>query len=101
MHFKSLLHVRDHAKVRGRAHHLLSYIAQHVNMPNMATASFTSVRNEADRVRTAGVCQRAQCLTPRCQWGMPPIHPVGTTSNSSNCWAGSRRRARRLEGLVR
>jgi hypothetical protein len=32
MHFKSLLHVRDHAKVRGTAHHLLDYIALHVNM---------------------------------------------------------------------
>ena len=32
MHFKSLLHVRDHAKVRGTAHHLLEYIALHVNM---------------------------------------------------------------------
>lgn len=31
MHFKSLLHVRDHAKVRGTAHHLLEYIALHVN----------------------------------------------------------------------
>jgi hypothetical protein len=31
MHFKSLLHVRDHAKVRGPAHHLLEYIALHVN----------------------------------------------------------------------
>ena len=32
MHFKSLLHVRDHAKVRGTAHHLLEYIALHVNL---------------------------------------------------------------------
>ena len=32
MHFKSLLHVRDHAKVRGTAHHLLEYIAMHTNM---------------------------------------------------------------------
>jgi hypothetical protein len=32
MHFKSLLHVRDHAKVRGTAHHLLEYIALRVNM---------------------------------------------------------------------
>jgi hypothetical protein len=31
MHFKSLLHVRDHAKVVGTAHHLLEYIALHVN----------------------------------------------------------------------
>jgi hypothetical protein len=31
MHFNSLLHVRDHAKVRGTAHHLLEYIALHVN----------------------------------------------------------------------
>jgi hypothetical protein len=31
MHFNSLLHVRDHAKVRGTAHHLLAYIALHVN----------------------------------------------------------------------
>ncbi len=31
MHFKSLLHVRDHSKATGRAHHLLEYIAQHVN----------------------------------------------------------------------
>ena len=31
LHFKSLLHVRDHAKVRGTAHHLLEYIALHVN----------------------------------------------------------------------
>jgi hypothetical protein len=32
MHFNSLLHVRDHAKVRGTAHHLLEYIALHINM---------------------------------------------------------------------
>jgi hypothetical protein len=32
MHFKSLLHVRDHTKVVGTPHHLLEYIAQHVNM---------------------------------------------------------------------
>ena len=32
MHFKSLLHVRDHAKVRGTAHHLLEHIAIHTNM---------------------------------------------------------------------
>ena len=32
MHFNSLLHVRDHAKVRGTAHHLLAYIALHVNI---------------------------------------------------------------------
>lgn len=32
MHFKSLLHVRDHAKVRGTAHHLLEFIALHTNM---------------------------------------------------------------------
>ena len=31
MHFNNLLHVRDHAKVRGTAHHLLAYIALHVN----------------------------------------------------------------------
>ena len=31
MHVNSLLHVRDHAKVRGTAHHLLAYIALHVN----------------------------------------------------------------------
>jgi hypothetical protein len=32
MHFKSLLHVRDHSKATGTAHHLLSTIANHVNM---------------------------------------------------------------------
>jgi hypothetical protein len=32
MHFKSLLHVRDHSKVQGTAHHLLEDIALHVNM---------------------------------------------------------------------
>jgi hypothetical protein len=32
MHFKSLLHVRDHAKVRGRAFALLQDIASHTNM---------------------------------------------------------------------
>ena len=31
MHVNSLLHVRDHAKVRGTADHLLAYIALHVN----------------------------------------------------------------------
>jgi hypothetical protein len=31
VHFNSLLHVRDHAKVQGTAHHLLVYIALHVN----------------------------------------------------------------------
>jgi hypothetical protein len=32
MHFESLRHVRDHAKVVGTAHHLLEFIAMHVNM---------------------------------------------------------------------
>jgi hypothetical protein len=32
MHFKSNLHVRDHSKATGTAHHLLQTIAQHVNM---------------------------------------------------------------------
>jgi hypothetical protein len=32
VHFKSLLHVRDHAKVQGTAHHLLEHIAIHTNM---------------------------------------------------------------------
>jgi hypothetical protein len=49
MHFKSLLHVRDHAKVRGRAHHLLSYIAQHVNM-HTGEAFNLSVERLADRL---------------------------------------------------
>jgi hypothetical protein len=31
MHIKSLLHVRDHSKATGPAHHMLEYIAQHVN----------------------------------------------------------------------
>ena len=31
MHSKSLLHVRDHSKATGPAHHMLEYIAQHVN----------------------------------------------------------------------
>ena len=49
MHFKSLLHVRDHAKVRGRAHHLLEYIAQHVNM-HSGEAFDLSVERLADRL---------------------------------------------------
>jgi hypothetical protein len=31
MHFPSLLHVRDHSKVVGRAAHVLEFIAQHIN----------------------------------------------------------------------
>jgi hypothetical protein len=31
MHINSLLHVRDHSKATGPAHHMLEYIAQHVN----------------------------------------------------------------------
>jgi hypothetical protein len=31
MHFKSLLHIRDHSKAVGTAGHLLEYIALHVN----------------------------------------------------------------------
>jgi hypothetical protein len=31
MHEPSLLHVRDHSKATGPAHHMLEYIAQHVN----------------------------------------------------------------------
>jgi hypothetical protein len=31
MHVKSLLHVRDHSKATGPAHHMLEYIALHVN----------------------------------------------------------------------
>jgi hypothetical protein len=49
MHFKSLLHVRDHAKVRGRAHHLLEYIAQHVNR-HTGEAFNLSVERLADRL---------------------------------------------------
>lgn len=49
MHFKSLLHVRDHAKVRGRAHHLLEYIAQHVNR-HTGEAFDLSVERLADRI---------------------------------------------------
>jgi hypothetical protein len=49
MHFKSLLHVRDHAKVRGRAHHLLSSIAQHVNR-HTGEAFDLSVERLADRL---------------------------------------------------
>ena len=49
MHFKSLLHVRDHSKAKGRAHHLLSYIAQHVNM-HTGEAFNLSVERLADRL---------------------------------------------------
>jgi hypothetical protein len=49
MHFKSLLHVRDHSKARGRAHHLLEYIAQHVNM-HTGEAFDLSVERLADRL---------------------------------------------------
>jgi hypothetical protein len=49
MHFKSLLHVRDHAKAKGRAHHLLEYIAQHVNM-HTGEAFNLSVERLADRL---------------------------------------------------
>jgi hypothetical protein len=49
MHFKSLLHVRDHAKVRGTAHHLLEYIALHVNM-HTGEAFDLSVERLADRL---------------------------------------------------
>jgi hypothetical protein len=31
MHFKSILHVRDHSKATGTSHHLLQTIANHVN----------------------------------------------------------------------
>jgi hypothetical protein len=49
MHFKSLLHVRDHSKATGRAHHLLSYIAQHVNR-HTGEAFDLSVERLADRL---------------------------------------------------
>ncbi len=49
MHFKSLLHVRDHSKAKGRAHHLLAYIAQHVNM-HTGEAFDLSVERLADRL---------------------------------------------------
>jgi hypothetical protein len=49
MHFKSLLHVRDHSKAKGRAHHLLEYIAQHVNM-HTGEAFNLSVERLADRL---------------------------------------------------
>jgi hypothetical protein len=49
MHFKSLLHVRDHSKARGRAHHLLSYIAEHVNL-HTGEAFELSVERLADRL---------------------------------------------------
>jgi hypothetical protein len=49
MHFKSLLHVRDHSKAKGRAHHLLEYLAQHVNM-HTGEAFDLSVDRLADRL---------------------------------------------------
>jgi hypothetical protein len=49
MHFKSLLHVRDHSKAKGRAHHLLEYIAQHVNM-HTGEAFGPSVERLAERL---------------------------------------------------
>jgi hypothetical protein len=49
MHFKSLLHVRDHSKAKGRAHHLLEHIAQHVNM-HTGEAFDLSVDRLADRL---------------------------------------------------
>jgi hypothetical protein len=49
MHFKSLLHVRDHSKAKGTAHHLLENIAQHVNM-HTGEAFGPSVDRLADRL---------------------------------------------------
>jgi hypothetical protein len=49
MHFKSLLHVRDHAKVVGTAHHLLEYIAQHTNM-HTGEAFELTVERQAHRL---------------------------------------------------
>jgi hypothetical protein len=49
MHFKSQLHVRDHSKAKGRAHHLLEHIAQHVNM-HTGEAFGPSVERLADRL---------------------------------------------------
>jgi hypothetical protein len=49
MHFKSILHVRDHSKATGTAHHLLSTIAQHVNM-HTGEAFGPSVERLADRL---------------------------------------------------
>jgi hypothetical protein len=49
MHFKSLLHVRDHSKAKGTAHHLLEHIAQHVNM-HTGEAFGPSVDRLADRL---------------------------------------------------
>ena len=49
MHFKSQLHVRDHSKAKGTAHHLLQTIAQHVNM-HTGEAFGPSVDRLADRL---------------------------------------------------
>jgi hypothetical protein len=49
MHFKSQLHVRDHSKAKGRAHHLLQTIAQHVNR-HTGEAFGPSVERLADRL---------------------------------------------------
>jgi hypothetical protein len=49
MHFKSLLHVRDHSKAKGTAHHLLEHISQHVNM-HTGEAFGPSVERLADRL---------------------------------------------------
>jgi hypothetical protein len=49
MHFKSILHVRDHSKATGTAHHLLSTIAHHVNM-HTGEAFGPSVDRLADRL---------------------------------------------------
>ena len=49
MHFKSILHVRDHSKATGTAHHLLSTIANHVNM-HTGEAFGPSVERLAERL---------------------------------------------------
>ena len=49
MHFRSLLHVRDHSKATGRAHHLLQTIAQHVNR-HTGEAFGPSVERLAERL---------------------------------------------------
>jgi hypothetical protein len=79
MHFKSLLHVRDHVKVQGRPYDLLMYIALHTNRHTGEAFELTIERQahrhqitpEWTRILLNGVIATGELLVERSRWRHP------------------------------
>jgi hypothetical protein len=79
MHFKSLLHVRDHVKVQGRAYDLLMYIALHTNMHTGEAFELTIARQalrhqltpEWTRILLNGVIATGELIVERSRGRHP------------------------------